>query len=75
VASLILDDILEFLTDGRWHDFREISLNFGLLEERVEAVMDFLSRFGFVDSDFVERKVRLSSSVLELLRSMEESKL
>jgi len=72
VASLIVDDILEFLTDGGWHDFREISLNLGLLEGRVEAVMDFLSRFGFVDSDFVRRKVRLSSSALDFLRSMKE---
>jgi len=72
VASLTVDDILEFLMDGGWHDFREISLNFGLLEGRVEAVIGFLSKFGFVDSDLAGRKVRLSSSMLDFLRSMEE---
>jgi len=72
VVSLTVDDMLMFLMDGEWHGFREISINFDLLEERVEAVMDFLSRFGFVDSDFVMGKVRLSSSALDFLRSMEE---
>jgi len=64
----VVDAIIDFLEDGIWHHFGNISRHFGLTEIRVREIVSFLARFGFADADFGGKKVKLNSSLLEFLR-------
>jgi len=63
-----LDAILDFLEDGMWHHFGEISSHIGLTEDHVKEIVEFLARFDFADADFGGGRVRLDPLFLGFLR-------
>ena len=72
VASLV-DGVLNFLEDGRWHDFFEVAKifsNFGLLESDVRNIIGFLTKFGFVDLDECQKRVKINTSFLSFLQAI-----
>ena len=47
-AADVVDEILEFLKTGRLRDIKEVADAVDLPEDKVEKVLDFLTRTGFI---------------------------
>ena len=47
-AADVADEILEFLETGRLRDVQEVADAVDLPEEKVEKILDFLARTGFI---------------------------
>jgi len=58
--------MVRFLEDGNWHTFAEVRQDLRLSEPGFRRIMDFLKKFGFIEVDSEEERVKLSSSFLEL---------
>ena len=70
----LIEEVLKFLEDGRWHDFFEIVENFlklGFVEKDVKKIVDFLSEFGFVDVDDQSKRVKMCDHMYNLISSGE----
>lgn len=66
-----IDEILEFLRDGKWHDLSEIVGKFRLHEFKVGMIMSFLAEYNFVDLDERGQKVKLTHPVLNFLQEIQ----
>ena len=62
-VDYLVDNILAFLEDGRWHDFFEITEKFKLLERDIDYIISFLTEFGLVDLNKDQNKVKISTSL------------
>jgi len=65
-VSTVIEEVVGFLEDGRWHTFAEIRDGLGIPEAKLSEVLKFLERFGFLCVDKEEKKVKLTSSFLQL---------
>ena len=54
----VIDEILEYLEDGGWHTAIEIEKKFFLTNNTVYAIINFLSKYGFVELDDKNLKVK-----------------
>jgi DNA-binding IclR family transcriptional regulator len=59
--------ILEILSDGKWHEIKELQQQAEIDEHQVEEVTKFLNEFDFVKVDSANKKVRISKSYQKLL--------
>ncbi|UCE43594.1 MAG: hypothetical protein JSV57_04335 [Candidatus Bathyarchaeota archaeon] len=59
-----LDDILESMKDGRWHNLEEMNREVGLSEEKLEEIIRFFAEYKFVQLDKNRRRIRLSPPIL-----------
>ena len=69
----MVDDVLEFLKDGKWYDFIEVAekfSSFGLLENDVKYIISFLTKFGFVDLDEDWKRVRINATLLSFFQDI-----
>ena len=66
----IIDDVLEILEDGRWHDVREAVKKSGLNESKAEAVLGFLAEYNFITLNKEQQKVKLTSTMLKFLEAL-----
>jgi len=66
-----IDEILEVLKDGKWHDLSEIAGNFRLHEFKAGMIMSFLTEYNFIDLDTQRQKVKLTHSVLNFLQKIQ----
>ncbi len=55
------------LKDGNWHDLREITKKCSSNELRVEMIVNFLSKYDFMELDKKGRKARLRPLMLEFI--------
>ncbi len=72
---LVVDDILDFLGDGEWHGFVEVADNFRSLESRIERILGFLARHGFINLDEKRKRVKIDPSFfrfLQVIKRLEE---
>jgi DNA-binding IclR family transcriptional regulator len=60
-------DILELLSDGRWHGVEELLLRTGLNEQKFEEVTVFLSKYDFVKVDKKNKRVKIDRYFKKLL--------
>lgn len=67
---LTIDDLLELLEDGKWHDAKEIIDDSKFHELKVEMVINFLSEFDFVELDKKRQKAKLVPSLYKFLRKI-----
>ncbi|KUO39919.1 MAG: hypothetical protein AVW06_03130 [Hadesarchaea archaeon DG-33-1] len=63
-AADVADEILEFLETGRLRDVEEVADAVGLPEEKVEKILNFLARTGFIRKGV--RITRLGSNFITL---------
>lgn len=74
VSSLLaIEQVVNVLEDGEWHEFDEVEEKCGL-SEVVESILKFLAEYGFVEIDSGGRKVKIGFSLqkfLEETRSVE----
>jgi DNA-binding IclR family transcriptional regulator len=62
-----ISEILEILTDGRWHMLDEIQRKTRLNNAQIEKIMTFLQKYEFVAVDETGKEVRLLDTVREFL--------
>jgi hypothetical protein len=59
--------ILEMLSDGKWHETKELQQQAEIDEYQMQEVTKFLNEFDFVKAVRANKKVRISESYQELL--------
>jgi len=65
-----IDEILELLGDGKWHDIKEAVKKSNLQEFKVEMIFAFLAEYAFVDFDKEQKKAKLSPTTLKFFREI-----
>ena len=59
--------ILELLSDGKWHEIDELLVRVKLTEQKFHDVTEFLDKYGFVEFDHENRKVKINKDFRKLL--------
>jgi len=67
-----IDEILNILKNGKWHDLREISEKTHLREVKVQMLTQFLAQYNFVELDEREHKTRLTKPLFNFLKKIRE---
>jgi DNA-binding IclR family transcriptional regulator len=67
-----IDEILDVLKNGKWHDLKEISKKTHLHEPNVELLTNFLAEYDFIELNKKEQKTRLTPSLLEFMRKVQD---
>lgn len=63
-----IDDILELLEDGKWHDVREAVKKYSLQEPKVETILGFLAEYKFIILNKKRQKAKLTPRMLKFIR-------
>ena len=66
MASKIAD-VLETLSDGKWHKFEEIQRELEMDEDQFHSVTEFLKEYGFILMDETKRKAKLDKTTQRFL--------
>lgn len=69
---LAIDEILELLKNGDWHELKEISDKTQLHKSKVELITSFLAEYDFLEFDQKEKKIKLSPQLLHFLKKIED---
>lgn len=69
---LPIDEILELLKNGEWHELKEIADKTQLHEFKVELITSFLAEYDFLEFNKKEKKIKLSPELLLFLKSIED---
>jgi predicted transcriptional regulator len=59
--------ILELLSDGNWHGIDELLVKVKLNEQKFREVTEFLDKYGFIEFDHENRKVKINRDFRKLL--------
>jgi len=68
---LAIDEILELLKNGQWHELKEIADKTNLQGFRAELISNFLAEYDFLEFDKKEKKIRLTPQLQLFLRNIE----
>jgi DNA-binding IclR family transcriptional regulator len=66
-----IDEILGLLNDGKWHNLREIKRKTSLNAITVQIMINFLSSYGFIESDEKGWKVKLRPTTLAFINEIQ----
>lgn len=66
-----IDEVLDALSNGKWHDLKKISEETGLHQNTVDLLTNFLAKYEFVELNKKERKTRLTPSLFNFLRKIQ----
>ena len=67
-----VEDILELLENGKWHDLKEIGEKIQLSDLEVESVTKFLAQHNFIKLDEEEQKAKLDLSTRHFLKRIRQ---
>jgi len=67
-----IDEILDILKNGKWHDLKEISEKTHLQGLKVELLTEFLAEYDFIELDKKEQKTRLAPPLFNFLRKIRD---
>jgi predicted transcriptional regulator len=59
--------ILELLSDGNWHGIDDLLVKVKLNEQKFREVTEFLDKYGFIEFDHENRKVKINRDFRKLL--------
>ena len=65
-----VDDILELLENGEWHDLKEIERKAQLQDLDIASVTKFLAQYHFIRLDKEGKKAKLDSSTQDFLKKI-----
>jgi len=65
VSKIML--ILELLSNGEWRGIDEMLLEARLSDDKLQGIIGFLSKYGFVEIDEQNRKLRVNRDFQRLL--------
>ena len=66
-----IDEILQLLNDGKWHNLREITRKTLLNALTVQLMINFLTSYGFIESDVKSWKVKLRPTTLTFINDIQ----
>jgi len=69
-----IDDILELLEDGKWHDVRETINKSKLHESKVDKVLGFLAEYKFITLNKEQQKAKLTPPMLKFIKEIQRFK-
>jgi len=69
---LAIDEILEVLENGKWHDLKEIVEKTRLHEPKLKLVTSFLAEYDFVQLDPAISRIRLTPQLLNFLKKIQD---
>ena len=72
-ALSAIDDILELLKDGRWHNVREAVERSGLHESKVEKILSFLAEYKFIALNKEQQEAKLTPTMLKFLKEIQRT--
>jgi len=67
-----IDEILDMLENGKWHNLKEISEKTHLQGLKVELLTEFLAEYDFIELNKKEHKTRLAPPLLDFLRKIRD---
>jgi DNA-binding IclR family transcriptional regulator len=67
----VIDEILELLKNGEWHELKEIAEKTRLQDLKVQLITTFLAEYDFLEFDKKYRKIRLSPQLQLFLKKLE----
>ncbi len=67
-----IDWIMKLLEDGNWHTLGEIMEKSQLPNSKIEAIVNFLSKYNLVSLDKGLQKVKLTPKTLHFLKRIRE---
>jgi len=67
-----VDDILELLENGEWHDLKEIERKTRLQDLDIKSVTKFLVQYNFIKLDKEGKKAKLDSSTQDFLKKIRQ---
>lgn len=65
-----IDDILDALKNGEWHNSEEISERTRLQRFKVELLTKFLAEYNFIEVDNKEQRIRLTPPLLNFIKKI-----
>ena len=65
-----VEDILELLENGEWHDLTEIERKAQLQDLDIASVTKFLAQYNFIRLDKEGKKAKLDSSTQDFLKKI-----
>lgn len=69
---LAIDEILEVLRNGKWHDLKEVTEKTGLHEVKVKLITSFLAEYDFVQRDPTSSMVKLAPQLRSFLKKIQD---
>lgn len=67
----VIDEILWLLSDSRWHDLKELVENVALSKSKINAVVDFLEEYDFIQQNTKTKRIRLQPLIHEFINNMQ----
>ena len=67
-----IDDFLELLQDGLWHDLQATIHKVGLSPGKAEMVVSFLKEYGFVKLSENTQQIKLQHLTLEFFNQIQQ---
>ena len=64
---LEIEQVVDVLKDGEWHQLDEIGEKCELSEVKVESILKFLAEYGFIKINSSGRKVKVGLSLQKFL--------
>jgi len=65
-----VNDVLELLENGKWHDLKEIGKRIQLQDLDITSVTKFLAQYKFIKLDSEGKKAKLDSSTQDFLKKI-----
>ncbi len=69
-----IDDILELLEDGKWHNVSDAVKKSRLRESKVETILGFLAEYKFITLNKEQQKAKLTPTMLKFLEEIQRFK-
>ena len=66
-TGVIVDKILDYLSDNRWREIGDLTRLTGLKMDKVSVILDFLVKFDFVSIDPEKGRVKLTNSLTKII--------
>ena len=67
-----VEDILELLENGEWHDLKEMERKTRLQDLDIKSVTKFLVQYNFIKLDKEGKKAKLDSSTQDFLKKIRQ---
>ena len=67
-----VNDILELVENGKWHDLKEIEKKIQLQDLDITSVIKFLARYNFIKLDKEGKKAKLDPSTQDFLNKIRQ---
>jgi len=67
----VIDEILDALKNGQWHDLKEISEEAHLSRFKFELLTNFLAEYNFIELDKKEQRTRLTPPLMIFIKKIE----